>query len=56
LTPGKWYAGYATATTKYVVFAGRIFRYQRGDQAARAQAIAYARTVGVPEAQLDWPR
>ena len=32
-----------------------VFRYPRGDRAARAQAEEYGRSVGVPEAQLDWP-
>jgi hypothetical protein len=31
-----------------------VFRYQRGDRSGRARAAQYARTVGVPEAQLDW--
>lgn len=34
--------------------AGKIFRYPRADATARAEAVAYARQVGVPEAQLDW--
>lgn len=55
LAPGNWYADYATDTTRYVVFAGKIFAYPRGDQAGRAAAVAYARSVGVPPAQLDWP-
>jgi hypothetical protein len=38
-----------------VVFAGRHFRYGRGDQAGRAEAVEYGKTVGVPEHQLDWP-
>jgi hypothetical protein len=51
---GPWYADYGTDETKYVVFAGRVFAFARGDRAANQEAIAYARTVGVPEAQLDW--
>ena len=34
--------------------AGRVCAFARGDRAANQEAIAYARTVGVPEAQLDW--
>jgi hypothetical protein len=55
LAPGRWYADYATDTTKYVVFSGRVFTYPRRDKDGRAAAVAYARGVGVPEAQLDWP-
>jgi hypothetical protein len=36
------------------VFAGKIFRYRRGDQTGRAAAVEYGRTVGVPDHQLDW--
>jgi len=38
-----------------VVFAGRVFRYRNGDVAGRAEVADYARSVGVPEHQLDWP-
>jgi hypothetical protein len=37
-----------------MVFAGRIFGYPRGDTGSRVAAEAYARSVGVPESQLDW--
>lgn len=51
---GGWYCEFGTGTDKYVVFAGRVFRYPRGDAAGRAEAAAYGRSVGVPEPQLDW--
>ena len=37
-----------------VIFPGRVFRYPRGEQAARAEAEAYAATLGIPAPQLDW--
>jgi hypothetical protein len=37
-----------------VVFSGRIFRYRRGDRSERAKVEAYARSIGVPDEQLDW--
>jgi hypothetical protein len=52
---GGWYCDFRTATETFVVFAGRSFRYPRGDDSARATTAEYARSVGVPEAQLDWP-
>jgi len=55
LAEGPWYADFSTDTTKYVVFAGRVFRYPRHDQPGRAAALAHARAADVPEAQLDWP-
>jgi hypothetical protein len=51
---GGWYVDYTTTSEKFVIFAGRIFRYPRGDAAGRAEAVAYGRSVGVPEKQLDW--
>jgi hypothetical protein len=49
-----WYCDFRSADETFVVFAGRVFRYARGDRAARAAAEEYARSVGVPEPQLDW--
>jgi len=50
-----WYCDYRTSNETFVVFAGRVFRYPRGKADGRAKAEAYGRSVGVPEAQLDWP-
>lgn len=49
-----WYCDFRSGTDTFVVFAGRIFRYRRGDRDGRAEAEEYARAVGVPEAQIDW--
>ncbi|MFD7710199.1 hypothetical protein ACFV6E_42385 [Streptomyces sp. NPDC059785] len=54
LPHGGWYANFGTPAEAFVVFAGRVFRYARGDTAARGEVEAYARSVGVPEPQLDW--
>jgi hypothetical protein len=51
---GGWYCSFASDDEMIVVFAGRSFRYRRGDRRARREAETYARSVGVPEAQLDW--
>lgn len=51
---GGWYVDFHTATEAFVVFAGRVFRHARGDAKGRAEAAEYGRSVGVPEAQLDW--
>jgi hypothetical protein len=50
-----WYCDFRTEVETFVVFAGRVFRYARGDPAQRAEVEAYGRSVGVPESQLDWP-
>ena len=50
----KWYANFSTETHVYVVFEDRVFKYAKGDAKARAEAQAYAISVGVPESQVDW--
>ena len=55
LADGGWYCDFRSADEVFVVFSGRIFRYPRGDRAGRARVEEYGRSVGVPEAQLDWP-
>jgi hypothetical protein len=52
--PG-WYVDFRSPAEAFVVLPGRVFRYGRGDAASRAEAQAYARSVGVPETQIDWP-
>jgi hypothetical protein len=52
---GGWYCDFQSDAETFVVFSERAFRYPRGDSMGRRQAEAYARSVGVPEAQLDWP-
>lgn len=50
-----WYCDFRSPNETFVVFAGRVFRYPRGDAEGRAAAAAHARSVGVPESQIDWP-
>ncbi len=52
--PG-WYVDYHTESDKFIVFAGRTFKYRRGQVEGRQAAADYARSHGVPEAQIDWP-
>jgi hypothetical protein len=52
--PG-WYCDFKSPSERFVVFPGRFFRYARGDKVARAEAQSHGRSLGVPEAQLDWP-
>jgi hypothetical protein len=54
LDQGPWYCDFRSDTETFVVFAGRVFRYPRGDQSRREEAEEYARSVGVPESQIDW--
>jgi hypothetical protein len=55
VSDGGWYCDFRAADEVFVVFAGQIFRYRRGDRAARAEAEAYGRSMGIPDVQLDWP-
>jgi hypothetical protein len=52
---GGWYVDFRSPRESFVVFSGRLFRYPRGDAAGRERAQGYARSVGVPDSQLDWP-
>ncbi|MBV9197049.1 MAG: hypothetical protein JO168_23185 [Solirubrobacterales bacterium] len=47
-----WCARFNTVAETFTVFAGRMFRYPRSDDAARAEARAYGIAHGVPEQQL----
>jgi hypothetical protein len=51
--PG-WYADFHNDREIFVVFPDRVFRYPRGDQAARSTTQKHGRSLGVPEPQLDW--
>jgi hypothetical protein len=55
LAEGGWYADFGVGDDHVVVFAHKIFRYQRGDQSGGAAAMDHGRAMGVPEQQLDWP-
>lgn len=54
LREGGWYASFEVGHELVVVFAGRVFRYARGDRVAHRQAVKYARDVGVADHQIDW--
>jgi hypothetical protein len=51
---GGWYVNYNTTAEAFVVFAGKVFRYPRRQADGREQAKDYARSIGIPEPQLDW--
>ena len=51
--PG-WYADFHDDREIFVVFPDRVYRYPRGDRAARSAAQEHGRTLGIPEPQLDW--
>jgi hypothetical protein len=54
IAEGGWYADFGVDDQHVVVFAGKVFRYRKGDEAGRAEAIRYGLSVGCPADQLDW--
>ena len=52
-SPG-WYIDAQLGDEMIVIFPDRIFRYQRSDQTGKAEAQAYAGTIGIPSSQIDW--
>ncbi len=49
-----WYADFRIGEDHVVVFPSRIFRYRTGDPDGHEEVVAYGRTLGIPDAQLDW--
>jgi len=49
-----WYCDFRTEHETFVVFAGWVFHYARGDRVGREATAAHVRSVGVPEPQIDW--
>lgn len=50
-----WWADFTIDDFERVIaFAGRVFRFKVGDEVASAEAKAWGRAHGTPEAQLDW--
>jgi hypothetical protein len=55
IAEGGWYANFSVGDEQVVVvFAGKVFRYRKGDEAGRAEATRYGLSVGCPADQLDW--
>ncbi len=54
IAEGGWYADFGVGDDHVVVFAGKVFRYRKGDEAGCAEATEYGLSVGCPADQLDW--
>jgi hypothetical protein len=54
-TVGGWYCDLHTAHDTLVAFPGIVHRYRAGDDAGRREAADHARSLGIPEPQIDWP-
>lgn len=51
---GKWYVDFSNGEEIFVVFYEKLFRYRRDDAEAKKAVVEYARSIGIPENQLDW--
>ena len=51
---GACYVDFHSADQSFIVFAGNVVRYRRGEADGRREAERYARSIGVPDSQLDW--
>ncbi len=54
IADGGWFADFGVGDDHVVIFAGKVFRYRKGDVAGRAEAAQYGLSVGCPTSQLDW--
>ena len=52
--PGEWYLNFSTEDEVFVVFAGKVFQYHKGDVESRKEAQAHGLSIGIPEAQIEW--
>jgi len=50
----RWYADITTDDKKYIVFRDKIFSYDRKIASGRKAAADYARSIGIPQSQIDW--
>ncbi len=48
----RWYLNISTKNMEYIVFFNKIFKYPKGEEKIREQAIEYGRTLGIPERQI----
>lgn len=54
LKPKAWYITIKFGGKEYVVFPNKIFSYVVGDKKTKSEAQVFARSIEVPESQLDW--
>jgi hypothetical protein len=52
--PSRWYTDFETDSEKFVIFPKRVFRYPIGNRARLEEARAYARSIGIPQSQVDF--
>lgn len=50
----KWYANFSVGDKVYVIYPGKVFKYDKGDIQKKKEAEDYGKSLGIPESQLDW--
>ncbi len=50
----RWYLNISTNKEEFVVFLNKIFRYSKGNKKGKKKAQEYARSLNIPESQIDW--
>ena len=53
IAEGGWFADFGVGGDHVLIFAGKVFRFRKGDEAGRAEATEYGLSVGCPADQLD---
>lgn len=54
LKSGHWYGDVAHEFDKFVVFPNKVFRFTPKEVEKRQKAIDYAKSLGIPESQIDF--
>ena len=54
IKPSHWYADVKHEFDVYVIFPNKIFRFMPKEADKRQKAVDYAKTLGIPESQIDF--
>lgn len=50
----RWYLNISTDKEEFVVFLNKVFKYSKEDKEGKKKAQEYARSLNIPESQIDW--
>lgn len=54
IRPGKWYMHFWEGSDVIAVFKDKTFEFNHADKTTWREAVAYGRSQGIPEEQLDF--
>ena len=50
-----WYMNFSTEEEIYVIYPkNKFYKYVKGDEQRKQEAINYGLSIGIPQSQLDW--